>query len=248
MIIKKACDTPTYGCVSESRPSLPRVKDMDHEDTPREKAERLGCGALSVADLWALVLRTGTVGNPITQLCRDLMRHNEGKLTVLERRTRRELLEIKGLGPLKAIQIEAVMELIRRYNAEMPAQRQQIGQSADIFKIIKPHIAHLPHEEIWIVIMNQRNQVLKLFQASKGGWVSTLFDIKVVIKEAMLENATAIAICHNHPSGNHVPSPQDDAMTYKCAEACKLMDISMLDHLIVTPHGYYSYADEGRLH
>lgn len=237
-----------YNTPDPNKHSFPRIKDMDREDTPREKAEKSGCGTLSIADLWAIVLRTGTVGNPITQLCRDLMRLNEGKLTVLERRTRQELLEIKGLGPLKVIQIEAVMELIRRYNSESPAERPSIKQSSDIFTLIKPHIAHLSHEEVWTIILNRRNQVIKLFQASKGGWASSIFDIKVIIKEALLENASSIAICHNHPSGNLHPSGQDNAITKKCVEACKIMDISLLDHLIVTPHGYYSYADEGLIY
>lgn len=247
MIIKTHEEITPDSPDSSAKPSLPRVKDMDREDTPREKAERLGCGALSIADLWAIVLRTGTVGNPITQMCRDLMRHNDGKLTVLERRTRQELLQMKGLGPLKVIQIEAVMELIRRYNAETPPQRPAVKQSSDIFAIIKPHIAHLPHEEVWAIILNRSNRVMKLFQASKGGWSASLFDIKVIIKEALLESASAIVLCHNHPSGNLTPSGPDDAITKKCAEACKIMDMILVDHLIVTPHGYYSYTDNGRM-
>lgn len=220
---------------------------MDKNDTPREKALKHGCGVLSVPDLWAIILRTGSVGNPITELTRQMMRLNDGKLTMLERRTRKELLAIKGLGTLKALQIEAVMELIRRYNSEEPDETPQIKSSRDIFEVMKPRIAHLPHEEVWIVILNRRHQVVKLFQVSKGGWASSLFDVKVIIKEAMLENACSVALCHNHPSGNLMPSPQDDDITRRCHEACKIVDIRFIDHLIITPHGFYSYADHSRL-
>ena len=179
---------------------------MCEEDQPRERAERLGCGALSVADLWALVLRTGSIGNPVTKLTRDMMAASNNRLTYLERRTRAELMQIKGLGKTKAIQVEAVMELIRRYNSEEPAELPSVMSSKDLYAVIKPRIAHLPHEEI-----------------------------------------RAIALCHNHPSGTMRPSRQDDEITRRCLNACKLLEISMLDHIIVSPHAYYSYNDEGRL-
>lgn len=246
MIIKSLQDQDGNKA-AEPRALLPRVADMCEDDRPREKARKYGCSVLSVPDLWALILRTGSVGNPITQLCRDFMKASDGKLTGLERRTRAELLAVKGLGMTKVIQIEAVMELIRRYNAETPAELPKINTSTDIFNLIKPHLAHLDHEEIWVVIMDRRHRVLKLLQVSKGGWTASLFDIKIIIKEALLENASAIALCHNHPSGNMHPSPQDDAITHKCLEACRLMEISMLDHLIICPHTFYSYADTGRL-
>lgn len=242
MVVKE--DTPERPAVAAVR-----VKDMDAADTPREKAEKYGCGVLSVPDLWALILRTGTVGNPITTLCRDLMKANDGRLTTLERRTRRELLQVKGLGKLKVIQIEAVMELIRRYNSEQTGDNPVVTGSQAIFRIMRPRLGHLDHEEVWALIMNRRNEVLKLYQASKGGLASSIFDVKMIVKEALLENAASIALCHNHPSGNLRPSPQDDDITRRCREACKLMDIRLVDHLIITADNtaYYSYFDEGKL-
>lgn len=232
-----------------NRPVAPRIKDMDSDDTPRERAEKHGCSVLSVPDLWALILRTGTVGNPITALCRDLMRSNDGKLTNLERRTRQELLQIKGLGKLKVIQIEAVMELVRRYNSEQVESNPVVQGSKAIFGVMRPHIGHLAHEEMWALMMNSRNEVVKLYQVSKGGVTGTAFDVKLIVKEALLENATSVALCHNHPSGNLQPSPQDDQLTRRCKEACRFMEIRFLDHVIVTadPRKYYSYFDEGRL-
>lgn len=227
--------------------SPPRVKDMCKEDTPRERAIEYGVGVLSTADLWALILRTGTVGNPITSLCRDLMQANNDSLQVLERRTRNELLNIKGLGKLKALQIEAVMELVRRYNLEKPVDNPTIRQSSDIYAIMGPVIGNEDHEEVWALFLNRSHKVVKRTRCTVGGFSSSLFDVRMVIKAALLENSSALILCHNHPSGQLRPSPQDDAITKKCKEAASLMDISLLDHIIVTANGYYSYADEGRL-
>lgn len=233
----------------EKRIQFVKIKDMDSDDTPRERAERYGVGVLSVADLWALILRTGIVGKPITELCRDLMRENEGKLTRLERRSRAELLSIKGMGRLKALQIEAVMELVRRYNSEEPAPNPQIHSSADIFRIMRPRIGHLSHEEIWAMLLNRRHECEKVVQLSKGGMSATVFDVRLLLRQALLENASSIVLCHNHPSGTLIPSSQDDSITHKCKEACETLDLRMVDHLIVTNHNtnYFSYADQGLL-
>lgn len=226
-----------------------KIKDMDSCDTPREKAEKYGVGVLSVPDLWALILRTGIVGKPITELCREMMRENDGKLTRLERRSFAELLSIKGMGRLKAMQVEAVMELIRRYNREEPAPNPQIHSSADIFRMMRPRIGHLPHEEIWAMLLNRRHECVKYIQLSKGGMSATVFDVRLLLRQALLENASAVVLCHNHPSGALVPSDQDDRITRRCKEACATLDLRLLDHLIVTSHntGYYSYADQQRL-
>lgn len=225
----------------------PPIKEMDKDDTPREKAEKFGCGVLSVAELWAIILRTGVVGMPITQLCRNIMLNNDNKLTSLERRNRKELLEIKGLGKLKVIQIEAVMELIRRYNLESVGNKPLIKCSKDVYDIMRSVIGNIPHEEIWVLILNRRNQVVKRLQISKGGITASVFDTKLVLKEAILENASSIILCHNHPSGNLTPSKQDDSITTQCYNACKIMDIKMLDHIIVTTDNYYSYNDNNRI-
>lgn len=246
MIIKEIPEE-NYGKNSINIVHFPKIKEMDKEDTPREKAEKFGCGVLSIADLWALILRTGTVGMPITQLCRELMHQNGNKLSTLERRTRKELRQIKGLGSLKAIQIEAVMELIRRYNNETFSNKNIVKTSNDAFNIIQNRIGNIPHEEIWIIVLNRRNQAVKCSQISKGGFSSSLFDIKTIIKEALLENASALILCHNHPSGQLSPSPQDDAITIKCKNACDTIDIKLLDHIIVTSTDFYSYADNGKI-
>lgn len=223
------------------------VKDLDPDDQPREKAEKYGCGVLSVPDLWALILRTGTPGNPITQLCRDLMRDNGGKLHNLERRTRQELLKIKGIGLTKSIQIEAVMELMRRYSAEEPLMEEPISSSESIFKRLKNRIGNLPHEEIWLLMLNRRNMVIREACLSTGSATATVFDVKSAIKLAILENAEGVILAHNHPSGSTIPSGPDDKITRELKKACEYMGIRMLDHIIVTANSFFSYHDDNRL-
>ncbi len=231
----------------ESKPLQTTVKNLDADDQPRIKATISGCAVLSTADLWALILRTGTPGNPITALARDLMRCNGGKLHTLERRTRKELMAIKGIGITKALQIEAVMELMRRYNAETSGDNPVISSSRDIFRIMAPKIGNIPHEEMWAIMLNRRNEVVKLFQISVGSSVATIFDIKKLLKAALLENTCSIILCHNHPSEGNKPSTQDDNVTLRCKAGCEAMDIKLLDHLIICSDTYFSYADNQRL-
>lgn len=223
------------------------VKDLDTDDQPREKALKHGCGVLSTADLWALVLRTGLPGKPITELARELMRNNDGSLHRLERRTRREILDMKGIGMTKAIQIEAVMELIRRYCGETHVGNPIIRSSADAAAVMRPEIANLPMEQIWCVLLNRRNEVVKKVKLTSGSSTASIFDRKAVVKAALLENAECVILYHNHPSGNLQPSREDDNITRLLAEACKSMDLRLHDHIILSVTGYYSYADQGRL-
>lgn len=223
------------------------VKQLDADQQPREKARMHGIGTLSLSELWAVVLRTGLPGKPITQLCRELMKNNGDNLHTLERRTHKELTALPGIGATKAIQIEAVMEIVRRYCGEKAAQTPQIRTSLDAADIMRPRIGNLDHEEIWAIMLSRSNKVTRLYRASSGGRAATVFDVKVILKEALLENATSLMLCHNHPSGNLTPSGPDDSITRKCAEACRAVDILFLDHLILTAESYYSYADQGRL-
>ena len=223
------------------------VKEMDPDDQPRERALKYGCGVLPTADLWALVLRTGAQGKPITELCRDLMRSCDGKLFNLERMERKRFCQVKGIGETKSLQIEAVMELIRRYCRETVGNRVQIKSSADIFNEMRYDIGNLSYEEIWVLYLNRKNEIVSKEKMTQGSAVASVFDIKKILKGALLCNADALVMCHNHPSGTLKPSAQDDAITRKMREGCQTMEIRFLDHVIVTAGGYYSYQDEGRL-
>lgn len=223
------------------------VKDFDPDDQPRERAEKYGCGVLPVADLWALILRTGTPGMPVTDLCREMMKLNAGKLHRLERRSRKELREIKGIGLTKSIQIEAVMELMRRYAAEEPVHEQPISSSRQVFERMKYIIGNLPHEEIWLLLLNRRNCIIREICLSRGTSTASLFDVRMAIKHAIMENAEAVMMTHNHPSGTLRPSDCDDRITRELKEACGFFRLRLLDHIIVTADGYYSYHDEGHI-
>lgn len=231
--------------------SVRTIKEMAAEERPRERAINHGIGSLTTAELLAIILRTGQPGLPITDLCRQLMNDNGNSLLRLERRTRNELTLTKGIGDAKALQIEAMMEIMRRYHHETidkATRRLDLIKSAQsIYDRMRYRIANLDHEEVWILLLNRRNEVIKEFRLTSGSSVASVFDTKMIIKRALLEDAQSIAMCHNHPSGNLRPSPQDDNITHKLAEACRAMDLRLLDHVIITVTGYYSYCEEGRL-
>lgn len=223
------------------------VKEMDADQQPREKAEKYGCGVLSVPELWAIILRTGSQGYPITELCRDLMHSNDGSLHRLERRTRQEIMELKGIGFTKCIQIEAVLELIKRYCHEDIPQDEPIRQSSQVYERMKIKIGNLDHEEIWLLLLNRRNQITKEIQMTSGTTNASVFDLKMAIKHALLENSESMILCHNHPSNTLNPSPQDDKITHELKEACRYMSLKLLDHIIVTSKGFFSYRDQMKL-
>lgn len=227
------------------------IKEMSKDERPRERAMTHGIETLTTAELLAIILRTGQPGLPVTDLCRQLMNDNNNSLLRLEQRSRNELMLTKGIGAAKALQLEAMMEVMRRYRQESLDKKNSkffiIKNSETIYERMRYRIANLDHEEVWIILLNRRNQVIKEFCTTSGSSIASVFDTKMIIKRALLENAEGIVMCHNHPSGNLRPSPQDDNITHKLAAACKTMDIRMLDHVIVTTVGFYSYSDEGRL-
>lgn len=227
------------------------IKEMSCEERPRERAINHGIGSLTTAELLAVILRTGQQGLPITDLCRQLLNDNDNSLLKLERRSRKELTLTKGIGDAKALQIEAMMEIMRRYLREATEAATKtvdpISSSKKIYERMRCRIANLPHEEIWVLLLNRRNQVIKEFRVSSGGQSASVFDVKMIMKRALLEDACSLILCHNHPSGQLRPSPQDDGITRTMNQACRSLDIRMLDHVIVTVGGYYSYNDEGRM-
>ena len=223
------------------------VKEMDEDQQPREKALKYGVGVLSVPELWAIILRIGSQGYPITDLCRDMMKRNDGSLHKLERRTLQELCDFPGIGEMKALQILVVMELIRRYCKEDIPMEDPIRSSAQIYERMKHDIGNLDHEEIWLLLLNRQNKIIKRYKLTSGTSHASIFETKQAIKQALLDNADGVILCHNHPSGTLKPSQQDDNITKELKEACKFMSIRFLDHVIVTANGYYSYNDSSRL-
>lgn len=228
---------------------MPRtMKDFDPEDQPREKAIRFGCGVLTIPELLAIILRTGTQGTPIIEMTRQLIDDNGGSLHTLMRRTRKEIMLTPGMGPTKALQVQAIMELAKRYYLEETTSNPVIiKSSADIHNLMRFDIGNASQEQIWVITLNRRNAVVARHHLTTGSAVASVFDLKRVLKLALLDEATGLILCHNHPSGNKRPSPQDDQITRSLKQACATMDLRLLDHVIVTSEGFYSYADEGRL-
>lgn len=238
-------ETPDYTPASETdqpddKPSV-TVKNLPADDQPRERAKRFGISSLSNADLFAIILRTGTRGYPITTMCRDLMKMNQNLFLNLERWSLEQIMEINGIGELKAMQILAVMEIVRRYSRERIGDRVRIRDANTVYQLMRPEIANLPHEEMWAIFVNRANHVIGKLRVSQGGSTATVFDIKKIIKNALMAGAEGVVLCHNHPSGTLLPSGPDDNITRKFKEACRSIDLTPLDHLIITTEGYYSY-------
>ena len=225
------------------------IKEMAKDERPRERAINHGIGSLTTAELLAIILRTGQPGLPITDLCRQLMEDNDNSLIRLTRRSRKELMLTKGIGDAKALQLEAMVEVMHRYQHEVTHKEcgYIIKSFVDIERRMHPRIANLDHEEVWIMLLNRRNEVIKEFRLTSGSSIASVFDTKMIIKRALLEDAQGIVMCHNHPSGNLHPSIQDDNITRKLSDACTAMDLRFIDHVILSIGGCYSYADKGRL-
>lgn len=240
-------DKYEYKVYSVSEKPVKTVKEMDADQQPREKALKYGVEYLSVPELWALILRIGSQGYPITELCRDMMRNNDGSLHQLQRRSLQELCEIPGIGEMKAVQIMAVMELIKKYCQEAIPADEPIRSSVQIYERMRHKIGNLDHEEIWMLLLNRQNRVIKEIRMTSGTSTSSVFETKKAIKIAILENAEGVILCHNHPSGSLKSSPQDDNLTRDLKEACKYMGIRLLDHIIVTQNGFFSFNDSGKL-
>lgn len=230
----------------QDRPVL-TVKELNPDEQPREKLKKYGVKALTNAELFAIILRTGTRGYPVTTLCRDLMHVNDNLFLNLERRSREEICAINGIGETKAMQVEAVMEIVRRYSKERIGERVRVTDASVIFDMMRHEIGNLPHEEIWAIFLNQMNCVIGRYKVSEGGSVATVFDVKKIIRQAILSRAEGIILCHNHPSGNLRVSAQDDNITRLLKKACDTMALRLLDHVVVTTDGYFSYRDSSSI-
>jgi len=216
-------------------------------DRPREKLRDKGKLALSDAELLAILIGSGTVSVSAVELSKQILSKASNSLNELAKFSMKDLEKFKGIGEAKAITIISALELGRRRKESEPTKRIQITSSKDAYNIIKPHILDLHHEEFWVIFLNKGNVVLKTDRMSFGGVSGTVADPKLIFKRALEEVASAVILAHNHPSGNLRPSAADEQITQKMKEGGKLLDISVLDHIICTNESYYSFADEGNL-
>jgi DNA repair protein RadC len=223
------------------------IKSWAEEDRPREKLLQKGRAALSDAELMAILLGSGTARLSAVDVAKLILNAVQNDLNELARLSVKELMRHKGIGEAKAITIVAALELGRRRKESAAAQRTTITCSADIYNLVRSNLQDLPHEEFWVVLLNRANVVMRKLPISVGGVAGTVADPKLIFKHALEQLASSVILVHNHPSGNRQPSAADIALTRKVKEAGKFLDLPVLDHLIYTDLGYYSFADEGIL-
>lgn len=224
------------------------IKELAVEDRPREKMIQKGIASLSDAELVAILIGSGSTKESAVELARKIMAGFKNNLNELGKASIEDLKNrFHGVGEAKAVSIVAAMELGRRRLLHQSLEMPVVKSSQDVFNLYRPVIADLPHEEFWITLLNRANKVRHRFNISKGGITGTVIDVRLILKKALENNASSIVLCHNHPSGNTQPSDADIQITKKLKEAGKIMEIPVLDHLIVTENGYFSFADEGLL-
>jgi DNA repair protein RadC len=223
----------------------PSIKEWAVEDRPREKMLVNGVRALSEAELIAILIGSGNADESAVELSRRILASVTNNLHELGRKTISDLQKFKGIGEAKAITIMAALELGRRRKESEPTERPKINSSADAANIFKPLLSDLPHEEFWVLLLNRNNLVIDKMIISRGGITGTVIDVRIIMKMALECLACSIILCHNHPSGNLIPSEADKEITRKIKDAGKLFDISVLDHVIVGNNSYFSFADEG---
>lgn len=219
------------------------------DERPREKALQNGFSSLTTAELLAILVGSGTRGESVVSLCRRILLEHEGKLYRVARRTVKELVkDYRGIGQVKAIEILAALELARRYQLEQFDRNPRITSSTDSYNYLRPFMEHLPHEEFHVLLLNRANEVIHRERISSGGTSMTVVDVKMVLRPAIEHLASSIIIAHNHPSDNATPSDQDRRLTERIAQACRTMDIRLLDHIVVCRGGrYYSFNDHGEM-
>lgn len=206
-----------------------------------------GKSALSDAELLAILIGSGTREDSAVALSQKILQSVGQNLNDLGRRSIAELRTFKGIGEAKAVTIAAALELGRRRQLSRIADKPQVNCSRDAFDAIAPILVDLQHEEFWILNLNRANRVMGRSRISTGGMAGTVVDAKILFRKALHAEASAIILCHNHPSGNLFPSQADLDLTKKLVKAGRSVDIPVLDHLIVSERGYYSFADEGKL-
>lgn len=223
------------------------IKNWSQDDQPREKLREKGKGVLSDAELVAILIGSGSREESAVALCKRVLDSVDNNLTELGKLSVAQFMEFKGIGEAKAITIVAAMELGRRRRGEIALKKIKISSSASVYELMQPIIGELPHEEFWIIYLNNSNKIIQKIQLSKGGITGTLVDVRIALKMALELGATSIILAHNHPSGTLIPSEADKQLTNKLSIAGKSLDIKVLDHLIITEKAYFSFADEGIL-
>lgn len=223
------------------------INQWAEEDRPREKMMQRGAEALTDAELLGILIGSGSTDESAVSLMQRILATCDNNLNLLAKWEVRDFARFKGMGPAKSITIMAALELGKRRNLQMQAERQQVRSSTDIYNLFHPLLCDLPTEEFWVLLLNQATKVIDKVRISRGGIDQTTADVRTILREALLKRATQIALVHNHPSGNTRPSNEDIRLTQAVQRAATTMNIHLIDHLVITDGGYYSFNDEGRL-
>jgi len=224
-----------------------KIKNWSVEDRPREKLENHGVHSLSDAEILAIIIGSGTKNMTALEVSRNILHQAANNLGELGRLDLHELIKFRGIGKAKAISILAALELGRRRNISTPAKRIKITSSKDASDLFQPVLGDLKHEEFWVLLLNRSNKMLEKIKISQGGISGTVIDTRIILKQALDRFSSSIILCHNHPSGNKSPSKADMDITNRIRQAAKIMDISLLDHIIIANKTYFSFADEGMM-
>ena len=223
------------------------IKDWAIDDRPREKLLSKNPAALSDSELLAILINNGTKNKTAVDLAKEVLQLGKNNLVELGKLSVKELMKIKGIGEAKAITITAALELGRRRQAANALEKTVIKESSEIAVYLQSLLKDHNHEVFAVVFLNRANKINHFEIISQGGITGTVADPRIILKKALEEDAVSIILCHNHPSGNVRPSKADEELTKKIKEAAKYFDIKVLDHIIVSEEGYYSFADEGIL-
>lgn len=227
--------------------SYTSIKHWAEEDRPREKLMAKGAEALTNAELLAILIGGGTTKKSAVELMQEVLHDCGDTLRGLNHMTLHDLLRYNGIGEAKALTIIAAAEIGKRRMMEDSRQIPQMRTGADVLKFMSPIIQDLNHEESWAMLLNNNARILHLSHLSTGGLTETTVDARMLLKEALLHDATCFILVHNHPSGNMRPSRYDEELTQRLNRAAQAINLRMIDHVIVTEGEYYSFSENGKL-
>lgn len=223
------------------------IRQWAKDDKPREKLLSKGSEALSDSELLAILINQGSKEKNAVELAKEVIRLGKNNLNELGKISIKELMKIKGIGEAKAITIAAALELGRRRQAGGSLDKFVVTNSTDVANYLHTFLKDYRHEVFAVIFLNRANKINHFEIISKGGISGTVADPRIILKKALEEDAVNVILCHNHPSGSLKPSKADEELTIKIKEAAKYFDIKVIDHIIVSDNGYYSFADEGLL-
>lgn len=221
------------------------IKQWAKDDRPREKLRYTGAENLSHSELLAILIHNGTRQKTALDLAKEVLKLGQDNLAELGKLSVSELMKVKGIGEAKAITITAALELGRRRESSTALQRELVRSSSDIARMLQAKFRDLRHEVFAVLYLNRANKIRQLEIVSEGGITGTVADPRIILRKALEQDAVSLVLCHNHPSGSLRPSRADEQLTAKIKSAAALLDITVLDHIIVSEEGYFSFADEG---